>query len=93
MEKHYQNYTEVIIAGSEFDAMWAMALGLHEAAERVSLNDSTGCDNIHTGEMSPLEDFDYLNDKMGCVLNESFKQVNFVGVTVSGSIIALYMNT
>ena len=61
--------------------MWAMALGLHNASMRIRMNDSSGCDD-HPGELVPLEEFDYLNDKMGCVLRESFQQVNFHGITV-----------
>ena len=59
-----------------------MALGLHEAAERVRLNSSDGCEHL-SGSLVPLEDFTYLNDRMGCVLRESFQQVNFTGITVS----------
>ncbi len=83
-EERYQtlNLTDFIVAGSEFDATWAMALGLHNASERVRVNDSSGCDHL-PGELAPLEDFDYLNDRMGCVLRISFQQVNFRGITVS----------
>ena len=82
-EDRYQelNLTEFILAGSEYDAMWAMALGLHEASERVRLNDSSGCGHL-PGELVPLEQFDYLNEKMGCVFRESFQQVTFRGITV-----------
>ena len=83
-EERYQdlNLTEFILASSEYDAMWAMALGLHEASERVRLNDSSGCCHL-PGELVPLEQFDYLNEKMGCVFRESFQQVTFRGITVS----------
>ena len=76
------NLTEFVSAGTEFDGVWALALGLHNASERVRLNDSSGCDHLK-GSLVPLEDFDYLNDKMGCVLRRSFQQVNFHGITVS----------
>ena len=59
-----------------------MALGLHNASERVKINDSSGCDHL-PGELVPLEHFDYLNDKMGCVLRNSFQHVSFRGITVS----------
>ena len=82
-EERYQdlNLTEFIIAGTEFDATWAMALGLHIASLRISMNDSSGCEDL-PGELVSLEEFDYLNDKMGCVLRNSFQQVNFTGITV-----------
>lgn len=75
------NLTEFIVAESEFDAIWVMALGLHSASERVRMNDSSGCDHL-PGELVPLEEFDYVNDRMGCVLRNSFQQVRFRGITV-----------
>ena len=84
-EERYQemNLTEVVVAGTEFDAMWAIALGLHSASEKVRNNDSAGCEDL-PGELLPLEHFEYVNDKMGCVLRKSFQQVSFSGITVSG---------
>ena len=81
--EHYRtrNITDFILSGSSYDAVWAMALGLHYASERVSSNDSSGCDHL-PGKLVPLEDFDYLNELMGCVLRKSFHQVNFTGITV-----------
>lgn len=81
MEYKEQNLTEVVVAGTEFDAAWAMAQGLHIASEKVTMNDSNGCNHL-LGELVPLENFDYKNDKMGCVLRKSFQQVNFTGITV-----------
>jgi hypothetical protein len=89
-EDRYQNLTEVSIAASEYDATWAMALGLHNTMKMVTLNDSTGCEDL-PGELVPLERFDYMNNKMGCVLLKGFQQVNFHGITVrlNGSIIIM----
>ena len=80
---YYQalNITDFILSGSSYDAVWAMALGLHYASERVSSNDSNGCDHF-PGKLVPLEKFDYHNQFMGCVLRKSFHQVNFTGITV-----------
>ena len=77
-----QNLSEFIISGSEFDATWAMALGLQTASERVRSNDSRGCDHL-PGRLVPLEELDYMNQRMGCVLRDSFQHVTFSGVTVS----------
>ena len=79
------NLTEFALASSEFDAIWGMALGLHSASERISAGDASGCDEL-PGELVPLEDFDYLNEKMGCVLRESFQSVSFRGITVSAQL-------
>ena len=82
-EERYRdlNLEEYVVAATEFDAAWAMALGLHEASVRISMNNSSGCDDI-PGDLVPLEDFDYFNDRMGCVLRDSFQAVNFNGITV-----------
>ena len=77
-----QNLTKFIASGSIYDATWAMALGLHNASEMVMMNDSSGCDHL-PGRLVPLEDFDYMNEKMGCVMHNSFHQVHFFGITVS----------
>ena len=65
-----------------FDVIWAMALGLHNASERVRKNDSSGCGHL-PGELIPLEEFDYQNQMMGCVLQKSIAEVDFTGITVS----------
>ena len=77
-----QNLTEFILAGTEFDAIWAMALGLDAASGKVLMSDDTGCEHL-PGDLVRLEEFDYQNEKMGCVLSNSFQQVNFSGITVS----------
>lgn len=83
-EYQSMNLAEVSVAGTEFDAAWAMAIGLHNASEKVRMNDSAGCEDL-PGQLVPLEYFDYLNERMGCVLRKSFQQVNFHGITVSCS--------
>jgi hypothetical protein len=71
----------LVIAATGFDAVWAIALGLHNVSARIKANNSSGCDHL-PGELVPLEEFDYLNDKMGCVLHRSFQEVSFSGITV-----------
>ena len=87
-EERYQKLTEFILSGSLYDATWAMALGLHIASEMVMMNNSSGCDHV-PGRLVPLEDFDYMNGRMGCVLRKSFHQVHFHGITVSPYIILI----
>ena len=89
VEYRDMNLTEFILSGSLFDAMWALAIGLNTTATRVASNDSNGCDHL-PGELVPLEDFDYSNEVMGCVLRDSFQRVNFVGVTVRHDIHMLH---
>ena len=84
---HYQaqNISEFILSGSSYDAVWAMALGLHYASERVRRNDHSGCEQL-SGNLVKLENFDYQNKVMGCILRKSFHEVNFTGITVSEAI-------
>ena len=77
-----QNISEFILSGSSYDAVWAMALGLHYASERVRRNDRSGCEQL-SGNLVQLENFDYQNKLMGCILRKSFHEVNFTGITVS----------
>ena len=81
-ENILKNDPEHDLAGVAFDTVWTIALGLHNASERVKINDTSGCDNL-TGELVPLEEFSYQNQRMGCVLQRSIAEVNFTGVTVS----------
>ena len=75
------NFTEFILSGSLYDGMWALAMGLHNASDLLSRNDSSGCDHL-PGQLMALEDFDYQNERMGCVLRKGFSQVHFSGITV-----------
>ena len=93
LRKQYQiqNLTEFGLSGSSFDATWALALGLHIASERVSKNDSFGCDHI-PGELVPLEEFHYQNARMGCLLRKSFHAVTFLGISVKATLIVMYID-
>ena len=65
-----------------FDLVWAMALGLNKTAERVAQLDDSGCEDL-SGDIVPLEDFDYSNEKMGCILRQSIGSIKFDGLSVS----------
>ena len=82
--ERYPNITRLESAGVEYDATWAMALGLQNASERVRMNDSSGCGHL-PGKLVPLEEFDYQNQMMGCVLKKGIADVDFAGITVSES--------
>ena len=82
----YQDYATLSFFGVAYDAMWAMAVGLHDAAVRVSNHNDSGCDDL-PGEITPLEQFYYSNQKMGCILRHAFEHIHFQGVTVSVAVI------
>ena len=73
-----------------FDATWALAEALHHMEhlrKNKSLNfeaiaNFTGCGDSQ-GELVPLNEFNYSNAFMGCVLKYSLHQTDFLGVSVS----------
>ena len=68
--------------------MWVLAIALNNTAAMVRSGDinETGCSNV-SGSLVLLEDFDYSNEKMGCLIQWNLQQTNFSGVSVSYSII------
>jgi len=72
-----------------FDTVWTIAKALNKTEEmRMSDNytkgniaDETGCINM-TGGLEPLDQFNYSNQFMGCVIRYNFHQTAFLGVSV-----------
>ena len=59
-----------------------MAIGLDNTMKRIAVRNDSGCEKL-SGDLVPLEQFDYTNQKVGCLLRQSFAEVNFLGITVS----------
>ena len=78
----YKNLSRISVPGAPFDGIWAVALGLEKAVQKISAGNESGCEDI-PGELVPLEHFNYSNTKLGCIIRQSFSEVNFLGVTVS----------
>ena len=77
-----RSISELSIAGAAYDTVWALALGLNKTIDKIqSMSDDKECSHM-PGIVVPLEQFDYHNDKMGCLLRRSIAQVSFTGVTV-----------
>lgn len=81
----YQNYTKLDFFGSPYDSIWTLAVALdtvdrwfHEGVPGNYCEDAT-----LIGELVKLEEFDYRNKKMGCLLRAAVSSVNFTGITVS----------
>lgn len=89
----YSQYPRFPGVGLAYDTIWSLAMGLEEASKTVSSLMSTGAvasadhhfDECYglPGEIVPLEQFDYNNQKMGCIFRQSMEKVEFSGVTVS----------
>ena len=59
-----------------------MALGLDATVQRIAQGNDSGCEGL-PGDLVPLEDFDYTNERLGCIMKQSMRNVNFAGLTVS----------
>ena len=82
----YKNYTRLDFFGSAYDAVWTLAVGL-DSVERwvkdgVPDRVNRTCED-RVGELVTLDQFNYRNKKMGCLLHEAISSVNFTGITVS----------
>ena len=75
--------------GIAFDTVWTIAKALNKT-EEMTLSDNytksylvnvTGCINM-TGDLVPLDEFNYTNQFMGCVIRYNFHQTAFLGVSV-----------
>ena len=89
-DKLYENksiqlgYTPGLVRGLSYDAVWALALALNKTQEMFLSNYNVteiGCDELDGG-LVPLEQFNYSNGVMGCVIRWNLEQTNFSGVSV-----------
>ena len=76
-------YDTVDVRFRIYDALWALALALNETMTMVDdLNiNGTGCETM-PGALVPLDQFDYSNALMGCLIQWNLQRTNFSGVSV-----------
>ena len=96
MRANAEGYTVIDAGYVIFDALWILALALNNTMNMVNTNDisNTDCDNV-SGSLENLENFNYKNRKMGCVIRWNLNNTSFSGVSVCFllfSAIILYMN-
>ena len=93
------NYTERLYSNAEFnqsalhaiafDTVWTLALVLNYTEEmrwkNVTKEQVTheNCSSDLTGDLVALNEFNYSNAYMGCVMKHNFYKVNFTGVSVN----------
>ena len=70
--------------GRMYDAVWILATALNRTMAMVKSGNinGTGCENT-SGSLVPLEQFQYSNEKMGCLIQYNIQITNFSGVSVS----------
>jgi hypothetical protein len=76
-------YTVIDAGYVIFDALWILALALNNTMNMVDTRDIsiTDCGNV-TGSLENLQDFNYKNRKMGCVIRWNLNNTSFSGVSV-----------
>lgn len=60
-------------------------MGLEIASQKIETGNDNGCQSLE-GELLPLDQFNYTNAKMGCIIQYSIASVKFRGITVSNTI-------
>ena len=80
-ERHYQT---IDVAYSLYDSLWVLALALNGTVAMTRNGDVSvsGCQD-HTGPLVPLEQFNYTNEMIGCLIRWHIGKTNFSGLTVS----------
>ncbi|KAL5471262.1 hypothetical protein EMCRGX_G029358 [Ephydatia muelleri] len=76
------NYEVSDAGGRAYDAVWILAAALNRTMAMVKSGNinGTGCENI-TGSLVPLDQFQYSNEKMGCIIQYNIQITNFTGVS------------
>eukprot|EP00731_Ephydatia_muelleri_P020681 Em0013g408a len=74
------NYEVSGAGGRAYDAVWILAAALNRTMVMVESGNinGTGCENI-TGSLVPLEQFQYSNEKLGCLIQYNIQMTNFTG--------------
>ena len=84
----YENRTDSeydrVLAGVMFDVIWVLAMALKETMAMINHGDisQTNCVNA-SGDLLPLEHFNYTNEKIGCLVQWNLQKTHFDGVSVS----------
>ena len=75
-----------VLAGVMYDVIWVLAMALNKTMTMINSSDisQTDCENA-TGSLVLLEQFNYTNEKIGCLVQWSLQQTHFNGVSVSCS--------
>ena len=80
------SYTIINQAYKLYDVLWVLALALNSTDAMTKEGNNVTimeCENA-TGSLVPLEEFDYSNELMGCLIRWNIQQTHrFYGLTVS----------
>ena len=81
-----ESYAIINQAYKLYDVLWVLALALNSTDAMIKGENTTAmvteCENA-TGSLVPLEEFDYSNELMGCLIRWNIQQTHtFYGLTV-----------
>lgn len=90
------SYTIINQAYKLYDVLWILALALNSTDAMIKAESNvtmTDCENA-TGMLVPLENFNYSNELMGCVIRWNIQQTHrFYGLTVSKILVVRCIRT
>ena len=58
-------------------------MSIYTVTGKIARGEEGRCVNVTRGELVPLEEFDYHNEKLGCLIQESMDELKFLGISVS----------
>lgn len=82
-ERRTDSEYDRVQAGVMYDVMWVLAIALNKTMTMISSGDvrATNCGEVQ-GSLVPLEQFEYANEKVGCLIQWNLQQTSFHGVSV-----------
>ena len=79
----YSHLESTVTSSLAYDAIWSLALALNSTLGDILDEISPPrCENF-TGGFTPLENFTYSDQKVGCIVREYLQATDFTGVSVS----------
>lgn len=79
-------YRPDLTAPLAFDAVWTLTFALKRTIAKIERGIEGGCSEVE-GDLVPLEQFDYRNKKLGCLLRESMDETDFLGISVRDDLV------
>ena len=86
-ELNTSSYEATTVSAIAFDAVWALAEALNKTEEMRKYNQSISNCTDSEGDLVPLDQFNYSNGLMGCVLKHNLHQTDFLGVSVCNNLL------
>ena len=88
-KKKDEGYSDTIVHTLAFDAVWALAIALNRTASQLDEMDYRNSDLLECSKLQgslnvSLDQFEYSNAQLACLLKKNMQRTLFDGVSVSG---------